>query len=286
MEIHVELRFSRIRWAWLNWICKVQEPWWASPVNQMIKNLPVNVGDMGVIPGLERSPGGGHGNPLQNSCLENPVDRGVGGLQSTGLQSRTQLSNWHSVQLLSHVWRFATPWTAARQGSLSTTNPQSLFKLMFLESVMPSNHLILCCPLLFQHSIFPSIRVFSNESVLCISWPKYWSFNFSICPSNEHSGFISFMIDWLDLLAVQGTLKSLLQHHSSKASILWRSAFFRVQLSHPYMTTGKIIALTRWTFIGKEMSLLFNMLSRLVIAFLPKSKRLLISWLQSPSAVI
>ena len=151
---------------------------------------------------------------------------------------------------------------------------------------MPSNYLILCHPLLFPPSIFPSIRVFSNESVLCIRWPKYWSFSFSISPSNEYSGLISFRMDWLDILAVQGTLKSLLQHHSSKASILWRSAFFIVQLSHPHMTTGKTIALTRWTFVGKVMSLLFNMLSRLVIPFLPRRKCLLISWLQSPSAVI
>ena len=151
---------------------------------------------------------------------------------------------------------------------------------------MPSNHLILCCPLLLLPTISPSIRVFSNESAFRIRWPKYWSFNFNISPSNEHPGLISFRMDWLDLLAVQGTLKSLLQHHSSKASILQHSAFFIVQLSHPYMTTGKTIASTRWTFVGKVMSLLFNMLSRLAITFLPRSKRLLISWLQSPSAVI
>ena len=151
---------------------------------------------------------------------------------------------------------------------------------------MPSNHLILCHPLLFLPSIFPSIRVFSSESVLLIRWPKYWSFSFSISPSNECSGLTSFRIDWFALLAVQETLKSLLQHHSSKASILWRSAFFIVQLSHPYLTTGKTIALTRLTFVGKVMSLLFNMLSRLVITFFPRSKCLLISWLQSPSAVI
>ena len=151
---------------------------------------------------------------------------------------------------------------------------------------MPSSHLILCHPLLLLPPIPPSIRVFSNESTLCRRWPKYWSFGFSISPSNEHPGLISFRMDWLDLLAVQGTLKSLLQHHSSKASILWHSAFFTVQLSRPYMTTGKTIALTRWTFVGKVMSLLFNMLSRLIIPFLPRSKRLLISWLQSPSAVI
>ena len=151
---------------------------------------------------------------------------------------------------------------------------------------MPSYHLILCHPFLLLPLVFPSIRVFSKESALCIRWPKYWSFNFSISPSNEYSGLISFRMDWLDLLAVQGTLKSLLQHHSSKASILRCSAFLMVQLSHPYMTTGKTIALTRWTFVGKVMSLLFNMLSRLVIAFLPRNKHLLISWLQSPSAVI
>ena len=157
---------------------------------------------------------------------------------------------------------------------------------MSVESVMPSNHLILCHPLLLLPSIFPSIRVFSNESALRIRWPKYWSFSFNISPSNEHPGLISFRMDWLDLLAVQGTLKSLLQHHSSKASILRHSAFFTVQLSHPYMTTGKIIALTRRNFVDKVMSLLFNMLSRLVITFLPRSKHLLISWLQSQSIVI
>ena len=151
---------------------------------------------------------------------------------------------------------------------------------------MASNHLILCHSLLLLPLIFPSIRGFSKESVLHIRWPKYWSFSFSISPSNEHLGLISFRRDWLDLLAVQGTLESLLQHHRSKASILWRSAFFTVQLSHPYMTIGKTIALTRWTFVGKAMSLLFNMLSRLVITFLPRSKHLFFSWLQSPSAVI
>ena len=151
---------------------------------------------------------------------------------------------------------------------------------------MPYNHFILCCPLVLSPSIFPSIRAFSNESALRIRWPKYWSFSFILSPFNEHSGLISFRMDWLDLLAVQGTLQSLLQHHSSKASILRRSAFFIVQLSHPYMTTGKTIALTRRSFVGKVMSLLFNMLSRLVITFLSRSKLLLISWLQSPSAVI
>ena len=171
-------------------------------------------------------------------------------------------------------------------GLPAITNSWSLSKLMSIKSVMPSSHLILYYPLLFPPSIFPSIRVFSNESVLCIRWPKYWSFSFSISPSNEHPGLISFRMAWLDLLAVQGTLKSLLQHHTSKASILRRSAFFTVQLSHPYMTTGKTIALTRRTSVGKVMSVLFNILSMLVITFLPRSKRLLISWLQSPSAVI
>ena len=173
------------------------------------------------------------------------------------------MSKGLSVQFssLSHVQLFVTPWTAARKASLSITNSQSLFKLMSIESVMPSNHLILYHPLLLLPSIFPSIRVFSNESVLHIRWPKYWSFSFNISPSNEHSGLISFRIDGFDLLAVQGTLKSLLQHHSSEASILWRSAFFIFQLSHPYMTTGKTIALTRQTSVGKIMSLLFNMLS-------------------------
>ena len=191
-----------------------------------------------------------------------------------------------SVQSLSCVQLFATPWTAARQASLSITNSQSLPKLMSIESVTPFNHLILCRPLLLLSSIFSSIRVFSNESALHIRLPKYWSFSFNISPSNEHPGLTSFRMDWLDLLAVHGTLKSLPQHHSSKASILWCSAFFIVQLSHSYMTTGKTIALTRWVFIDKVMSLLFNMLSRLVITFLPRSKCLLISWLQSPSAVI
>ena len=165
------------------------------------------------------------------------------------------------------------------------TNSCSLLKLMPIESVMPSNHLILCHPLLLLPSIFLSIRGFSNESVLRIRWPKDWSFSFSISPSNEYSGLISFRMDWLDLLAVQGTLKSLLQHHSSKASILRCSAFFLVQLSHSYMTTGKTIALTRWTFVDKVMSLLFNMLYSFLIAFLPRSKHLLISWLHLQTAV-
>ena len=190
-----------------------------------------------------------------------------------------------SVQLLSYVRLFVTPWTVARQASLSITNSRSLLKLMSIQSVIPFNDLILCHPLL-PPSVFPSIRVFSSESFLHIRCPNYWSFSFSISPSNEYSGLISCRMDGLDLLAVQGTLKSLLQHHSSKASILWCSAFFMVQLSHPYMTSGKTIALTRWTFVDKVIYLLFNMLSRLVIIFFPKEQGLLISWLQSPSAVI
>ena len=180
-----------------------------------------------------------------------------------------------SVQFLSHVGLFPIPWTAARQASLSITNSQSLLKLMSIELIMPSNHLILCLPLLLLPSIFPSIRVFSNKSVLHIRWPKYWSFSFSINPS-KYTGLISFRMDWLDLLPVQGTLRSLFQHHSSKASVLCCRAFLTLQFSHPSMTTGKTIALTRQTFVDKVMSLLFNMLSRLVITFLPRSKHLLI----------
>ena len=190
-----------------------------------------------------------------------------------------------SVQSLSHVRLFAIPWTAARQASLSITNSRSLPKLMSIELVMPSSHLILCCPLLLLPPIPPSIRVFSNESALHTKWPKYWNFSFSISPSNEYSGLISLKIDWFDLLAVQGTFKSFLQHHNSKAPIL-HSAFFMVQVSLLYMTSGKTIALTIWIFVGKVMSLLFNTLSRFVISFLPRSKCLLISWLQSPSAGI
>ena len=190
-----------------------------------------------------------------------------------------------SVQSLSHVLLFVTPWITACQASLSITNSQSSLRLTFIESVMSSRHLIHCCPLLLLPPMPPSIRVFSNESTLLMRWPKYWSFSFSIIPSKESPGLISFRMDWLDLLAVQGTLKSLLQHHSSKASILQCSAFFIVQLSHPYMTTGKAIALTRRTFVGKVIFLLFNMLSSLVMTFLPRSKHLF-SLLQSPSAVI
>ena len=205
-----------------------------------------------------------------------PWTEELGGLQSMGLQKvghKWALSlvmigfflyilslfcPFNSVQLLSHVWLFAIPWTAARQASLSITDSWSMLKLMSIESEMPSNHLILCYPLLLLPSIFSSIRVFSSESVLHIRWPKYWSFSFSISPSNEYSCLISFRMDWLDLLAVQGTLKSLLQHHSSKASILWHSAFFIVQLSRPYMTNGKTKALTGWIFVGKVMSLFLH----------------------------
>ena len=171
-------------------------------------------------------------------------------------------------------------------GSLSITNSQSLLKLISIKLVMSSSHLILCHPILLLPSIFPNIRIFSNESVLCIRWPKYWSFSFSISPFNEYSGLISFRTDWFYLFVVQGTVMNLLQHHSSKASILSHTAFFCNPNSHPYMTTGKTIALTRWTFVGKVVSLLFNMLSRLVIVFLLRSECLLISWLPSPSAVI
>ena len=199
-------------------------------------------------------------------------------LKDRGIVS-SSIFPFSSVQSLSHVRLFATPWITARQASLSITDSRSSLKLMPIESVMPPSHLILCCPLLLL-PIPPSIRVFSNRSTLFIRWPKYQSFSFSISPSNEHQGLISFRMDWLDLLAVQGTLKSLLQHHSSKASIVWCSSFFTVQLWHPYMTTGKTIALTTWTCVGKVLSLLLNMRSRLVITFLPRSKRLLISWLQ------
>ena len=191
-----------------------------------------------------------------------------------------------SVQSLSHVKLFVTSWTAAFQDSLSITNSESLLKLMAIKLVMWSYYLILCHPLLLPPSIFPSIRVFLNESVLCIRWAKYWSFSFNISPSNEHAGLISFRMDWLDLLVVQGTLKNLLHHHSSKASILRCSTFFIIQLLLPYITTGKTKALTGWNFVDKVMSLLFNMLSRFIIAFLPRRKYLLISWLQLPSAVI
>ena len=200
------------------------------------------------------------------------------------VSNRNQFS---SFQSLSPVQLFATPWNVARQASLSIINSQSLLRLMSIESVMPSNHFILCYPLLLPTSIFPSIRVFSKESVLRIRWPKYWSFSFSISPSSEYSGLISFRMDWLDLLAVQETLKLLLQHHSSRASILQCSAFF---IYSPTLTSihdyWKNHNLTRWTFVGKVMSLLFNMLSRLAITFLPRRKCLLISWMQSPSAVI
>ena len=187
-------------------------------------------------------------------CLQTPLHRNAHPLKTYSSSLFTVCSVFSSVQSLSRVRLFATPWIAACQASLSITNSRNLLKLISIESVMPSSHLILCRPLLLLPPIPPSIRVFSNESVLHMRWPKYWSFSFSISPSNEHS---SFRVDWLDLLAVQRTLKSLLQHHSSKASIFQPSAFFIVQLSHPYMTTGKTIALTRWTFVGKAMSLCF-----------------------------
>ena len=190
----------------------------------------------------------------------------------------TSGSQFSSVQSLSRVRLFITPWTAARQASLSITNSQSLLKLMPIESVMPSIHLILCHPLLLLPSIFPSIRVFSNESTLRIRWPKYWSFSFNISPSNEYTGLISFRMDWLDLLAVQGTLKSLLQHHTSKASILQHSAFFIFQLSHPYMTTGKTIVLTKWTFVGKVMFLLLMATHSSILAWK-------ISWTEEPGGL-
>ena len=189
------------------------------------------------------------------------------------------------VQSPSHVRPFAIPQTAAHQAALSLTISWSLPKFMFIALVMPSSHLILCCPLLLP-STFPSISDFCNKSSVWIRWPKYWSFSFSISPSSEYSGLISLKIDWSDFLAIQRTFMCLLQHHSSKASILWHSAFFTVQFSQPYMTTGKTIALTIRAFVGRVMSLLFNILSRFVIVFLPRSNRLLISWLQSPSAVI
>ena len=191
------------------------------------------------------------------------------------------------VQLLTHVWLFETPRPGNKPGSaLYSTISRSLLKFMPFESVILLNYLILFCPLLLSPSIFPSIRVFSRELALCIRWPKYWSFNFSISLSNEYLGLTSFRIDWFDLLAVQGTLESFLQHRNSKASILHHSAFFMVQLLHPYMATGKSIVLTIWTFVSKAMSLLFDMLSRFAIAFLPRNKYLLISWLQSMSTVI
>ena len=194
-----------------------------------------------------------------------------------------EISLFSCSVLSDYLW---PPWTAAHQASLFITICQGLLKLMPIKSLILSNHLVFCRPPLLLPSIFPSIRVFSNELALCTRWPNNWRFCFSISPSNEYSGLISFRIDWFDLLAVPGTLKSLLQQHSSKASILWHSAFFMVQLSHPYMTTGKTTALTIWTFVGKVMSLIFNMLPRFVIAFLLRSKCLLISWLQSPSAVM
>ena len=216
------------------------------------KESTCNAEDLGLIPSLGRSPAERNGYPHQYSCLENSMNRGAWPGYSPQCCKESDMTKQFntftffisSVQSFNGVQLFETPWTAACQTSLSITNCQSLLKLMSIEWVMPSNHLILCCPLLLLPSIFPSSRVFSNESVLHIRWPKDWSFSFSISPSSEYSGLISFRIDWLDLLAVQGTLKSLLQHHSSKASILQHSAFFIHQLSHSYMTTGKTIALT------------------------------------------
>ena len=219
------------------------------------------------------------GNTQQTNPSETPPVPECGKVIPKGLRALLWafcelLLQFSSVQSLSRVRLFTTPWITARQASLYITNSRSSLRVTSIESVMPSSHLILGRPLLLLPPISPSIRVFSNESTLHMRWPKYWSFSFSISPSKEIPGVISFRMDWLDLLAVQGTLKSLLQHHSSKASILRPSSFFTVQPSHPYMTTGKTIALTRWTFVGKVMSLLFNMLSRLVITFLPRSKRL------------
>ena len=214
------------------------------------------------------------------------MDMGKGEERVRCMERVTWKLTFSSVQSLSRVWLFAIPWITAHEASLSITNSWSSLRFMSIESMMPSSHLILGRPLLLLPPVPPSIRVFSNESTLLMRWPKYWSFSFSIIPSKEIPGLISFRMDWLELLAVQGTLKGPLQHHSSKASIFWCSAFFTVQLSHPYMTTGKTMALTVWAFVGKVRFLLFNMLSRLVIDFLPRSKCLLISWLQSPSAVI
>ena len=207
-------------------------------------------------------------------------------IQKNNTENLKYRKSFQFSSVASCVWLFATPWITVCQASLSITNSQSSLRLTSIKSVMPFSHLILCHPLFLLPSIPPSIRVISNESTLHMRWPKYWSFSFSISPSKEIPGLISFRMDWLDLLAVQETRKSLLQNRSSKVSILRRSAFFTVQLSYPYMTAGKTIASTRLTFVGKVMSLLFNMLSMLVITFLPKSKRLLISWLQSPSTVI
>ena len=203
-----------------------------------------------------------------------------------GFRQHNSSVQFSSVQLLSRVRLFATPWIAAHQASLSITISRSSLRLTSIESVMPSSHLVFVIPFSSCPQSLPASESFPMSQLLRIRWPKYWSFSFSIIPSEEHPGLISFRMDWLDLLAVQGTFKSLIQHYISKASILRRSAFFTVQLSHPYMTTGRTIALTRWTFVGKVMPLFFNMLSRLVITFLPRNKRLLISWLQSPSAVI
>ena len=259
---------------------------WASLVAQLVKNLPAMWERPEFDPWIGKIPWRREISRLEGSLQ---VGKSLPGRGNQGLKLRTEKEQsrfkrgefWkrvdicvsQSVQSLSRVQLFAAPWTAAHQASLTITNSQSLLKLMSIELVMPSNHLILYRPLLLPSSIFPSIRVLSNESVLHNKWSKYWSFSFRISPSNEYSGLISFRIDWLDLLAVQGTLKSFLQHYSSKASVLQRSDFFIVHLSHPYVTTGKTITLTRWTFVGEVMSLLFSMLCRLVIAFLSRKPR-------------
>ena len=272
---HVMERSQSYKSVWMNF--------WDSLVAQRVKRLPAIwetwVRSLGREDPLEKEmathslPGDSHG----QRSLVGIIKSRTWPRDFTSLSLEWISSSFNSVQSLSCIWLFVTLWTGiharqAHQASLSITNSGSLLKLMFIESVMPSNHLVLCCPLLPLPSIFPNIRVFSNESVLLIRRPKYWSFSFSISPSSEYSGLISFRIDWFDLLVVQGTLKNLLQHHSSKALILWCSAFFIAQFSHPYMTTGKTIALTRWTFVGQVTSLLFNMLSSLVIAFLSRSK--------------
>ena len=262
------------------------------------KEFACNAGDLGLIPGLGRSSGEENGNPLQYSHLENPMDReawqaiaqGVARVRHDLVTKPAQRcegrevgnkgwDGWMAVLLSPSLVNAL--WPHGRQASLSLTTPQSLPKFIFIALVMPSSHLILWCPLLLLPSIFPSIRDFSNELAVHIRWPKYWSFNIS--SSNECSGLLSLKTDWFDLFAVQGTLRSLLQHHRLKSSVLWCSAFFIVQLPQPYVTTGKTIALTIWTFVSRVMSLPFNTLSRFVTDFLPRSN-LLISWLQSPCA--
>ena len=274
-------------------ILALRTPWtvWKGQKDRTLKD------EIPRLVGAQYATGDQRRNNFRNNKETEPKQKQHPGVDMTGDGSKVQCCKWNvrsiqfssvqfsSGQSLGCVWLFSTPWTAAWQASLPVINSQTLLKLVHWVSDV-TYHLILCRPLLIPPSIFPRIRGFSNESVLCIRWPRYWSFSFSISPSNEHSGLISFRMDWLDLLAIQGTLKNILQHHSSKPSILWCSAFFIVQHSHLYMTTGKIIALTGWIFVGKVMSLLFNMLSRLAITFIPRSKPLLISWLQSLSAVM